>query len=159
MKSCSVCRKEVDTENAPILAMGGFGNPRYLCEECSLDIENALYGKEIEKIEKSMKSLSEKLSSDSSDDEVTLEAVKDLFSKAGERARKIKEGNYDFSLDLNEEESEFDEIPEELLETEEDKARDIKDSETAKKLDKIFNLITLLVFAAAIVFFIISVIR
>lgn len=158
MKSCSLCRESVDAESAPILAMGGFGNPRYLCDECASDIECALYEKDADKIEESMQRLSEKLKADP-DDKVTMEAIGDIFSKAGERAKKIKEGTYDFSEDTEEESEEFDEIPEELCETEEDRIQDEKDAEKAKKFDRISNWITTGVLLLAAVFFIIYFIR
>ena len=157
MKSCSICKRTVDTENAPILAMGGFGNPRYLCEECSADIESALYEKDTEKIEASMQRLSEKLAAASSDDGLTIETVKDIFSRAGERAKAIKDGAYDFSEDESADEG-FDELPQELMETEEDKEKDKKDAETAKKIDKISNWITLGIIVAAVIFFVVKLI-
>ena len=158
MKSCSLCRESVDAESAPILAMGGFGNPRYLCDECASDIECALYEKDADKIEESMQRLSEKLKADP-DDKVTMEAIGDIFSKAGERAKKIKEGTYDFSEDTEEESEEFDEIPEELCETEEDRIQDEKDAEKARKFDRISNWITTGVLLLAAVLFIIYFIR
>ena len=158
MKSCSLCRESVDAESAPILAMGGFGNPRYLCDECASDIECALYERDADKIEESMHRLSKKLKADT-DDKVTMEAVGDIFSKAGERAKKIKEGTYDFSEDTKEESEEFDEIPEELCETEEDRIQDEKDAEKAKRFDRISNWITTGVLLLAAVFFIIYFIR
>lgn len=154
MKNCSICKKTVDAENAPILAMGGFGNPRFLCDECASDIESALYGTDAEKIEASMQSLSKKLAASSNDDGLTIETVSDIFAKAGERAKAIKNGTYDFSADGSEEEG-YDDIPEELMETEEDRERDIKDAEAAKKVDKISNWITLGILIAAAAFLVI----
>lgn len=158
MKSCSLCRESVDAESAPILAMGGFGNPRYLCDECASDIECALYERDADKIEESMHRLSKKLKADT-DDKVTMEAIGDIFSKAGERAKKIKEGTYDFSEDTEEKSEEFDEIPEELCETEEDRIQDEKDAEKAKRFDRISNWISTGVLLLAAVFFIIYFIR
>ena len=139
MKSCSICKKEVDAEIASILTMGGFGNPRYLCDECAAEIEGMLSERDSEKIEESMQKISGKLSVSDPDDSVVLDTVNDIFSKAGDRAKRIKEGTYDFSEDEEEDVEGFDEIPEELKETEEDRARDEQDSITAKKLDKISN--------------------
>ena len=92
MKNCSICKRTVDAENAPILAMGRFGNPRFLCDECASDVESALYGRDAEKIEESMQSLSKKLAASSNDDGLTIETVSDIFAKAGERAKAIKNG-------------------------------------------------------------------
>ena len=67
-----------------------------------------------------------------------------------DRAEKINKGEYDFSLDENVEETGEDDIPEELLETEEDKALDERDEKRQKKFDKIFNIVALAVFAGVI---------
>ena len=80
-----------------------------------------------------------------------LETVTEIFSAAGERARKIKEGTYDFSEDEKEEDGLLD-VPEELCETEEDKALDVKEQKNAKLIDKIFNWIYLAVFLGVAVF-------
>lgn len=155
MKNCSICKRNVDAENAPILAMGGFGNPRFLCDECASDVESALYGRDAEKIEESMQSLSKKLAASSNDDGLTVETVSDIFAKAGERAKAIKNGTYDFSEDESEEEEGFDDIPEELQESEEDIELDRKDAEAAKKIDKISNWITLGIMVAAVAFLVV----
>ena len=155
MKNCSICKRTVDAENAPILAMGGFGNPRFLCDECASDVESALYGRDAEKIEESMQSLSKKLAASSNDDGLTIETVSDIFAKAGERAKAIKNGAYDFSEDESEEDEGFDDIPEELQESEEDIELDRKDAEAAKKIDKISNWITLGIMVAAVAFLVV----
>ena len=49
-KKCSLCKKIVDSENAPILTMGGFGNPRYLCDECAANIEVMTTAREVDVI-------------------------------------------------------------------------------------------------------------
>ena len=149
MRHCSVCKREVNEEEAAILAMGGFGNPRYLCDECTEDVENVLKARDPEKIEIAMAKISDNLSKSGSDDELVLNTVKDIFSAAGERAKKIKEGTYDFSEDENTEESILD-IPEDLLETEADKALDEKDAKREKMYDKILNWIYLVIFVAAV---------
>ena len=136
--------------------MGGFGNPRYLCDVCAEDIDTVIGAKEAEKIEFSMARLSDKLSGAGADDPLVIETLKDIFSKAGERARKIKEGTYDFSEDEEEKEAEqLLDIPDELMETEEDKALDEKDAKAAKSLDKILNWVYIAIFLFAIAFAII----
>ena len=76
--------------------------------------------------------------------------VNSVMKAAAERANLIKEGKYDFSLDEepDEEEEGFDEIPEELLETEEDKELDRQDEEKLKKFDKVYNVIIAVALAA-----------
>lgn len=153
MRLCSICSKGVNAENAPILAMGGFGNPKYLCEECAQDIDTAIGAREAEKIEEAMSRISKKLASTGAENELVVETVKEIFTEAGERARKIREGSFDFSAEETEDSEETDyEIPEDMLESEEDKVLDALDAEKAKKLDKIFNWITVGIIAATAIF-------
>ena len=155
MRHCSICKREVDENEAPILAMGGFGNPKYLCAECAEDIDNVIGAKEAERIELAMAKISGKLSESDTDDMLVAETIKEIFSAAGERAKKIRNGTYDFSED-EAENDEITDVPEELLETEEDKARDEREAKAAKLFDKIFNWVALAAFAATIVIFIIN---
>ncbi len=148
MRHCSICGKEVNAENAPILAIGGFGNPKYLCDECASDIDCIIADKNPETVEKSMSKLTGKLSSSNVDDKLVVETVTAIFAEAGERARKIKEGTYDFSEDETEEDS-LEDIPEELLETEEDKTLDEEQEKRNKKLDSIMNWLSLAVIVVA----------
>lgn len=141
MRHCSICGKNVNEEEAPILAMGGFGNPKYLCDECAEDIDLITSDNDPEVIEASMSKLTGKLSSSSVEDRLVVETVTAIFSEAGERAKKIKEGTYDFSKD--EAQEEIDDIPEQLLETEEDRALDEEEEKQRKKLDGIMNWISL----------------
>ena len=155
MRHCSICKREVDENEAPILAMGGFGNPKYLCAECAEDIDDVIGAKEPEKIELSMAKISGKLSESDTDDMLVAETIKEIFSAAGERAKKIRNGTYDFSEDETEKD-EITDIPEELLETEEDKARDEREAKAGKLYDKIFNWVALAAFLAVVVIFIIN---
>ncbi len=141
MRHCSICGKNVNEEAAPILAMGGFGNPKYLCDECAEDIDLITSDNDPEVIEASMSKLTGKLSSSSVEDRLVVETVTAIFSEAGERAKKIKEGTYDFSKD--EAQEEIDDIPEQLLETEEDRALDEEEEKQRKKPDGIMNWISL----------------
>ena len=85
--------------------------------------------------------------------------MEEMVQRATDRAKRIAEGTYDFSEDEEDPEvEELVEIPEELQETEEDRALDEKDAEIEKKWDKVMNLvwyITLGVFAAAFIFLLI----
>lgn len=144
-KLCSVCGRNTESETSSILVMGGYGNPKYLCDECALDFDAATTAADYESIKAAMDKIGAKLADNNTDDETVLYAVNEIFSEAGERAEKIKNGTYDFSEDEKNEEG--DDIPEELLESEEDKALDEKEVKANKLFDSIFNW----VFAAAIV--------
>ena len=102
-----------------------------------------------------MSEISDRLSSHGTDDMLVVNTVKDIFAEAGERARKIKEGTYDFSEEQDEKEEELD-VPEELLETEEDKEKDEIDAKKNKLIDKIFNWVSLAVILAAAVLAVIA---
>ena len=150
-KVCSICRKSIDREDAPVLTMGHFGNPRLLCPDCEVLIDTALKSKNAQSAEEAMAKLGETVGDKSVDDDAVIEAVEEIFKTATERAQAIKDGTYDFALDDSDSSDGFDEIPEELLETEEDKALDRRDEERAKRFDKIFNWITAFVLIAAAV--------
>ena len=143
-KTCALCLQSVDTEEADILAMGGAGTPRYLCDACSHDIELAITGKDYDEIVTEL----------APDDTVTQDTTTLLLVNAAKRAKDIREGTYDFSLDDVDEITEFDEIPEELRETEEDKELDRAEEEAANKLDKILNWVWVAVLVGALGFMI-----
>ena len=85
-----------------------------------------------------------------------------LKFRSAERAQKIKQGNYDFSLDeIADADSEdgFDDIPEELRETEEDRLQDEKDAELLKKIDKVLNWLWIGVGAFAVIVVIIKLVQ
>ena len=78
---------------------------------------------------------------DNDPDQVTFAMVSGLVYNASERAKAIKDGSYDFSLDNEENDEGFDEIPEELRESEEDIQKDKEEEEKLKKFDKFYNYV------------------
>lgn len=150
MKQCVICDKAIEREDAPILGMSGYGNPKLLCDECAEDIETVTSERDCDKIAEAMARLSEKMS-DFDPDSMTYVIVSDIMARAAERAKAIKDGTYDFALDEEEEES-FDEIPEELLETEEDRELDARDEERQRKFDSVFNWVSFILITAAVLF-------
>ena len=140
-KLCSICKKEINSEDASILAMGGFGNPKYICDDCAEELDKVVRGQDYDEIMSSMAVISDKISRSSIDDQLTVDTVKSLFSEAKDRAEKIKSGDYDFSLDAIEDDA-ADDIPEALKETEEDRMLDEEErienekrNEIARKFD------------------------
>jgi DNA-directed RNA polymerase subunit RPC12/RpoP len=145
MKVCSICGKPIENENAPILTISGFGNARYLCDECSDEMDVAMTSRDVEEIEAAVSVLGEKMEK-CHDDQATA-TLFSFINVACERLSKIKEGTYDFAIDermkeIADEEG-MDEIPEELQETEEDKALDAEDAKKQEKFDKIMNWLTI----------------
>ena len=137
-KNCSTCLTRITAEDAPVLIMGAYGTPKLLCDECAALIDTITLGTEYDEITDAMQTLTEKMSSANIDDRFTVDTVTKILSDSAVRAQKIKEGTYDFALDEQEDEG-FDEIPEELMETEEDRLLDEKDAEDNAKFDKFMN--------------------
>lgn len=150
MEFCSICRKRIEEENAPLLVMGGFGTPRYICDECDADLGEATSSRDTDSITAAMARLGEKIKLCDPEDKLTLKTVREIMQSASERAERIKNGEYDFSADeIAEEDAE---IPPELLETEEDKAAAEAEEKSAAKVDKITNIICLVILAAVVGF-------
>jgi hypothetical protein len=158
MKNCSICKAEIKAENPSILTMGGYGNPRYVCENCDKEIECIMLARDAAAVALAMKTIGDHLDRIGCEDGAVIDTVEQMMARATERAKKISEGAYDFAEDEAENEEELVEIPEELHETEEDRALDEKEAETAKKWDKVMNwvwYITLGLLSAAFIFLLI----
>lgn len=145
MAKCCICNGNIEREDAPALALGAMGQPRLLCDECDKLIETVTSGSDLKEIESAMDRVG-KLMADNDPDRVTFDTVNDIMREASERAKAIKDGTYDFSHDTEEYETEeeLDEIPEELLESEEDKEKDRIDEEKAKKFDKVYSVLLII---------------
>ena len=159
---CSICKREVNAENADIIAVGGYGNPRYICEDCVSVAEKLTYSESAEEIEAAMAELSKRIAASGVDDPVTVRAVNEMFKEAGERAKKIKDGTYVSSAEEKEvlsEQEDVLEVPEELRESEEDKALDEAEKINNRKFDRVLNWIMIILAAvalAAIAYFVIK---
>ncbi len=147
-KTCSLCKASVDSETATLLTMGGFGNPKYVCDECDADLNLATLGKEPAEIFSAMDRVSKKMLKSDVSDELVLATVGEIMMGAKERAEQIKLGEYDFSADEISEADE--EIPEELLESEEDKKEAEEIEKKNKKAEKITNIICIAVLLAVV---------
>ena len=138
-KNCCTCLARIENEDAPVLTMGAYGTPKLLCDECAALVETACYGREYDAIVEALDRLTRRMSESNVDDRVTVATVTSMLAENAERAQKIKEGTYDFSLDEEKQNEGLDEIPEELQETEEDKLLDEKDAQANAKFDKAMN--------------------
>ena len=147
MNNWCICERNVEREDAPILAMGGAGYARVLCEECDRELQVATRGHDVDEIKAAINSLSTKMAN-SEPDAVTYRMMNEILVTATQRAMEIKDGTYDFARDDEEDNEGFDEIPEELLESEEDIELDKKDEEKAKKFDKVYNIILAILLTA-----------
>ncbi len=157
-KLCSICKRSVDSESAAILTLGGFGNPKYLCDGCDADMADVTRGADAETVEAAMERIGKKMSAANIDDALTLKTVKEIMESAAERKEAIRRGEYDFEsekeLDATEEA-----VPEELLESDEDKEADRIESEKNAKFDKIINAVSAVVFAGVLGFIIYKIIE
>ena len=149
-KRCSICGKGNLSEDAPILAISGYGIPRCLCDDCAERIHIITYGKDTEDVSSASLALTADVAEHSIDDDLVYNTVTELLEYASDRAKKINEGTWDFALDEAEEEPE--ELPEELLESEEDKLLDQKEKEQSKRVDKVMNWVYLGVVLATVAF-------
>ncbi len=130
-------------DDSPVLTIGGFGNPKYLCDDCSALLDTVTLSRDYEKIEAAMDEIGRKMG-DNHPDKLTFDTMGGIIANAAERAKAIQSGEYDFSLDeapIQTEEEGFDELPEELCETEEDKEKDRQDEEKDKRFDKLYNIV------------------
>ena len=148
-KNCSTCLTRITSEDAPVLIMGAYGTPKLLCDDCAALIETITLGRDYDEITAAMQALTEKMSSANIDDRFTVNTVTKILSDSAVRAQKIKEGTYDFTLDEQEDEESFEEIPEELQETEEDRLLDEKEAEENAKFDKFMNKLWIVIGIAA----------
>lgn len=136
-RNCCTCLRRIENEDAPVLTMGAYGTPKVLCDDCAALVETITLGKDYDSITAAMQQLTEVMSASNVDDRVTVETVTVMLEESAKRAQKIKEGTYDFALD--EVEDGFDEIPEELQETEEDRLLDEKEKAASERFDKFMN--------------------
>ncbi len=150
MAKCCMCDKNIEREDAPVLSMGAAGIPRLLCDDCATLLDTATLGRDFDEIKSSVEEIS-KIMADNDPDGVTYSIVSELMMSASERAKAIKDGTYDFSLDESEDDEDtLDDIPEEMLESEEDKAEDKKDEEKLKKFDKFYNVAIIIIGAISL---------
>ena len=162
-KYCSICKRPIDTEDPAVLTIGGYGTPKHICTVCEGTIDKMMTLTEYDEIMAECKTLGEALTGGDTGDGSVISTVNELIDKAAERAQSIKDGTYseeedgdsaDADGENEDNEESYDDIPEELRETEEDRALDEKEARNAA----IFNTVTTwasgIILVAAIGFFI-----
>ncbi len=152
MKKCAICNTPITREDAPILTMGAYGTPKCLCDECDAELAVATEDRDYKEAFAAIERIGRKVADSSVADRESLVTVKEILSSASERARRIRLGEYDFSEDGISDAIE--EIPEELLESDEDRELDRADEEKNKRFDRIFNWVAGFVIGAAAAFLI-----
>ena len=149
-KTCSICLSPELREDAAVISLG-FGEPRLICDNCEADFEIATTSDDYDEIAAAMDRIGNKLWNVNAD-RGTFKAVNAILAPAKERAEAIKAGTYDFTLDEAVDSDAMEEIPEELLETEEDRALDARDEEKQALFDKIFNYFAIGAIGAVVLF-------
>lgn len=150
-KLCSCCNAAVDSEDAAILALGGFGNAKYLCTDCDSLLNAITRARAPEEIDGAVECLTSRMRRAGIDDGFVLKTVESVMRAAKERRDLIAAGEYDFDEE-EKEDSELEEIPEELRESEEDRIADEIEAERAKKWDKVITAVAAVVFGALIAY-------
>ena len=141
-KNCTVCLSEINEELPDILAVGGYGVPRYLCPNCAEKMNIAAESRDPSAIEMAMDELSTSLMRNNPDDRVAVSTMRELFDGYAQRAAKIKSGEWDFereAAELENAEDEPTELPPELLESDEDRLLDEREAAASAKFDKVMN--------------------
>ena len=154
-KNCCICQLPIEKEDAPIIAMSGYGNPKCVCSDCENLIEKATLSHIPEEINEACKELGKALTYGNTGDEQVIESVNEIIKDAKKRHDAIQSGSYDFSLDEERDEDSF-EITEDLMETEEDRLKDERDERINKLIDTIGSWAAGGFLVGAIVFFIIK---
>ncbi|MBE6635646.1 MAG: hypothetical protein E7617_05555 [Ruminococcaceae bacterium] len=154
-KVCCICKRDIDADTAPILAMSGYGNPKQLCPECDGHIVTLTESLDATEIARSIEALGESLTKSDTDDVQVIAIVTDMLEDAKEKMDAIENGSY--TPEENEEDSEDEfEITEDLMETEEDRILDEEEARVSKKIDTITSWIAGAFFIATVVFLIIK---
>ena len=156
-KLCCICQHPINNEDAPVIAMSGYGNPKCACESCEALIETAMKSHDPDEISAACKSLGEALTDGNTGDEQIIESVNNIIYSANGRCTAIKDGTYDFTLDDDVAEDEFD-ITDDLEETEEDRKKDERDQKFNKILDTVSAWVLGALFVVALAFFIFKVV-
>ncbi len=142
MDNCVICGAKPDTETAAVLEMSAYGTPKYICGSCASDLDIATSSKEPEEILQATARIAKK-AGDYDVSGRTFVSIEAILASASERAQAIKDGSYDFSEDEPDSDGSFDEIPEELQETEEDRELDRKEEEQTEKVNKMLDYISI----------------
>lgn len=155
-KNCCTCLSRIEHDDAAVLTMGAYGTPKLLCDNCAALVETITYGRDYDEIIEAMSTLTDVITKSNADDRKVVATVTEILENGAKRAQQIKEGTYDFALD--EVDEGFDEIPEELQETEEDRLLDEREAESNARMDRMINWMWIGVGALACVFVIYKII-
>ena len=141
-KYCVICKRPIENEDPAILTMGGYGVPKYICEDCEHTIDAMNESTDTEEVRASCRKLGEALTHGDTGDENVIKTVNSLIADASERAARIDDGSYIPEENAESTDEEFD-ITEDLKETEEDRLLDEKEAEVNKKINTITTWVSI----------------
>ncbi len=151
MSTCSLCTANITAEEPPILTVGAYGTPKYLCEACASAIDDMTTSHELDKIAAAFDRIGTAIEQNTASEGTVNRVITEIMEKSRTRAERIKAGTYDFAEDEVEDEIP-DELPEELLETPEDKADEEARAALERKIDKFTNIGFAVGIIAALIF-------
>ncbi len=155
MSNCCICKTEVNSENAPILMMSAYGLPKYICPKCEAALDITETSENPQEIADACKTLGDALTQGDTGDTSVINTVNTIIKNASEKCEAIKNGTYSPDADAESAEEEF-ELTEDLLESEEDRAKDEKEARIGKIVDTVISWAAGIALVAAIAIFIIK---
>lgn len=135
---CSLCGAPVESEEPAILTVSGYGNPRYLCGECEAEYDVLLNSIDRDELNSAVEVIYGHVNRRGIDDEAVLNTTEEIIEKAKARMESVKLGTYN----PDESDGDIEEIPEELIMTEEEIKEEEEENKKNEKLEKILNIIT-----------------
>ena len=135
---CCICHTEGLTEDAPILTHGAYGHARCLCPSCAEILDRVTTSCEAEELRASLRALTDLRLSNGDLDRPCCVTLNAITRQASGRLAALLDGTYQPSDTIEEGDGE---LPEELLETEEDRELDRRDDEREARLDRGFNYV------------------
>lgn len=174
MDICSICLKNIDEENAPILTISGYGKPRYLCPHCEKLVSTVCESNDRGEVSEAIEKIGASLTVESVEDKPVISALNELFEEAKARLEnpeaynKAKEAEIDgdeaeglcdspeSAATENVESEEIFDIPAELCESEEDRQKDEDDKKKSKIFDTVIGWAAAAILIGAIVFFVVK---
>ena len=84
-KYCCVCKRPLDSEDAPILAFGAYGSPKCLCRDCSNYVEKATESMDYDEILSASKNLQDAMIKGDTGDIAIIEKVNEILSSSKEK--------------------------------------------------------------------------
>lgn len=173
MNRCSFCLRTIEGDDAPILTISGFGKPRLLCPHCDKLVGTICDSTDKVEVSEAIEKIGESLTLANVDDKAVFDTLKAMIDEArvrieegvlpitdapDEQGDAVAEDNEADTLVKNTEAAaeEIFDIPEELRESDEDRAKDEKEAKHSKVMDSVVGWAAAAILVATIVIFIVK---